>query len=57
MNHMTLFDYYDREFAMVHNHKYSRRELEEMIPFELDLYSDKILQQIENKKNAENFLG
>lgn len=57
MNHMTLFDYYDREFAMVHNHKYSRRELEDMIPFELDLYSDKILQQIENKKNAENFLG
>jgi hypothetical protein len=38
MSNESLLNYYKTNFAMVQHHKYSLTELEEMIPFERDIY-------------------
>jgi hypothetical protein len=37
MIHNTLGGYYTTEFGLIHHHKYSKSEIEDMIPFERDL--------------------
>lgn len=36
--HETLSNMYQMNFALMHHHKYSLTELENMIPFERDIY-------------------
>ena len=38
MSNENLLNYYTTNFAMVQHHKYSLTELEEMMPFERDIY-------------------
>ena len=38
MSNENLLNYYNTNFAMVQHHKYSLTELEEMMPFERDIY-------------------
>ena len=38
MSNENLLNYYKTNFAMVQHHKYSLTELEEMMPFERDIY-------------------
>ena len=38
MSHNTLEAYYRVIFAMVHHHKWQLEALEDLVPFELDLY-------------------
>lgn len=38
---------------MAQHHKYSITEIEEMIPYERDLYLDMLLEFIEEKKNQQ----
>lgn len=52
MSYNTLANYYTTIFAMVQHHKYSIEELEDLIPFERDLYSDMLLSYLEKNKNA-----
>lgn len=38
MSNENLSNYYKTNFAMVQHHKYSLTELEDMMPFERDIY-------------------
>ena len=54
LSHISLADYYKVVFALAQHHKYSITELENLLPFERDLYfgmlSDFIQKQ--NEKNG-----
>jgi hypothetical protein len=51
--HINLQDYYKMIFAMAQHHKYSITELENMMPYERDLYFGMLLDFIE-KQNEGN---
>jgi len=52
---MTLEAYFDYHFAMIHTHKWSLTELENMLPWERDIYLYKMEEWIkeENRKTEE----
>jgi hypothetical protein len=49
MGHDSLVNYYKTNFSLMHHHKYSLAELEEMIPFERDIYIMLLTQHIEEE--------
>lgn len=55
MGHESLVNYYKTNFSLMQHHKYSLSELEDMIPFERDIYIMLLTQHIEkeNKRMAE----
>ena len=55
MSHENLVNYYKTNFAMVQHHKYSLTELEEMIPFEREIYVTLLIDHVkkENEKIQE----
>ena len=54
MSHENLVNYYKTNFAMVQHHKYSLTELEEMIPFEREIYVTLLIDHVkkENEKKT-----
>ena len=44
-------NYYKTNFALMQHHKYSLTELEDMIPWERDVYLVMLLQFLEEEKN------
>ena len=50
MAHEDLESYYKTNFALVQHHKYSLTELENMIPWERDIYLTLLQQYIEEEK-------
>ena len=38
LSHDSLFNYYETNFALMENHKYSLTELDNMIPWEREIY-------------------
>ena len=50
MAHEDLESYYKTNFALVQHHKYSLTELENMIPWERDIYLTLLQQFIEEEK-------
>lgn len=52
LSHTSLSMYYETLFSMVQHHKYSLTELENLIPYELDIYVDMLasfLKELEEK--------
>ena len=49
MMHTDLASYYKTNFALVQHHKYSLTELENMIPWERDIYVTLLQQYIEEE--------
>lgn len=47
--HESIINYYKTNFALVQHHKYSLTELEEMIPFERDIYVALLAQHIKEE--------
>jgi hypothetical protein len=47
LGHETLANYYQTNFAMMQHHKYSLTELENMMPWERDVYVLMLIQYIE----------
>jgi hypothetical protein len=47
LSHTSLHNYYKTIFALAHHHKYSISELENLIPFERDIYVDMIKEYLE----------
>jgi hypothetical protein len=43
MSHSSLENYYYTVFSMVQHHKYSITEIENLMPFERDLYAEMLL--------------
>ena len=56
MAHTDLASYYKTNFALVQHHKYSLTELEDMIPWEREIYITLLQNYIEeeNLKNQAN---
>lgn len=50
MSHNSLANYYTTTFAMVQHHKYSITELEDMVPYERDLYVEMLMAFLEKEK-------
>jgi hypothetical protein len=53
LNHNTLENYYSTIFSLVQHHKYSISDLENLIPFERDIYVQMLvdyLKQVEELK-------
>jgi len=56
MAHVDLASYYKTNFALIQHHKYSLTDLENMIPWEREIYVGLLQQYIEeeNLKNQSN---
>jgi hypothetical protein len=56
MSHTNLFVYYQKIFGMAQHHKYSISDIENLIPYERDLYFDMLLEFIQshNQKKKES---
>lgn len=50
LGHETLANYFQTNFSLIHHHKYSLTELENMIPWERDIYLTLLQQHIEDEK-------
>ena len=50
MAHEDLESYFKTNFALVQHHKYSLTELENMIPWERDIYLTLLQQHIEEER-------
>ena len=52
---MSLEAYFDYTFALMHNHHWSLTEIENMLPWERDIYLMKLEEQLkEEKRRAES---
>ncbi len=49
MSHMDLESYFKLNFALMQHHKYSLTEIENMIPWERDIYLGLLNQYIEDE--------
>ena len=50
MNHIDLESYYRINFALLQYHKYSLTEIENMMPWERDIYVALLQQHLEEEK-------
>ena len=48
---------YNTNFALMQHHKYSLAELENMIPFERELYTQLLLHHLEEEKRSDDSEG
>ena len=53
LNYSNIFVYYQKLFAMVQHHKYSISDLENLMPFERDLYFDMIIEFIQKQEEKQ----
>lgn len=50
LSHTNLSLYYQKIFAMAQHHKYSIAELENIMPYERDIYFELMVEYIEKRK-------
>lgn len=50
MSHNSLVNYYTMMFSLIQHHKYSITELEDMIPYERDIYVDMLMAYLKEEK-------
>lgn len=50
LSHTSLGIYYNKIFSMVQHHKYSIADIENLIPFERDLYFDMLVDYIKSEE-------
>jgi hypothetical protein len=48
--HDSLINFYKMNFALMQHHKYSLEELENMIPFEREIYIAMLVQYLQEEK-------
>lgn len=48
--HETAFNHYKTNFALMQYHKYSLEELEDMMPFEREIYVSMLVQHLEEER-------
>lgn len=50
MSHTNLVNYYTTMFALIQHHKYSITELEDLMPYERDIYVDMLMSYLKEEK-------
>ncbi len=53
MSHMNLEAYFRINFALMQYHKYSLTEIENMIPWERDIYVELLKQHLEEEREKQ----
>ena len=53
LSHDSLENYYQTNFALIQHHNYSLAELENMIPWERDIYLGLLLNYIKEEKERQ----
>jgi hypothetical protein len=53
LSHNTLANYYTTIFALAQHHKYSVNEIEDLIPYERDIYVEMLLSYLNEKREQE----
>lgn len=48
--HENAFNHYKTNFALMQHHKYSLDELEDMVPFEREIYVSLLVKYLEEEK-------
>jgi hypothetical protein len=51
LSHISLLGHYNLNFSLAQHHKYSLTELENLAPFERDLYSDMLISYLNEKSS------
>lgn len=52
MSHNSLANYYKTNFSLVQHHKYSITEIDNLIPFERDIYVDMLVAYLKEVEEA-----
>ena len=50
MSHNSIANYYNLNFLLMHYHKYSLSDIENMIPFERDIYVGLLETELQKQK-------
>ena len=50
LSHDSLMNHYKTNFALMQHHKYSLTELENMYPFEREIYTSLLVNHLEEEK-------
>ena len=50
LSHDSLMNHYKTNFALMQHHKYSLTELENMYPFEREIYTAMLVKHLEEEK-------
>tara|TARA_B100001113_G_scaffold352833_1_gene355273 strand:+ start:471 stop:683 length:213 start_codon:yes stop_codon:yes gene_type:complete len=53
LSHNTLANYYSTVFALVQHHKYSISEIENLIPYERDIYVSMLQEYLQREKERQ----
>ena len=53
LSHMDLESYYRINFALIQYHKYSLTEIENLIPWERDIYVELLKQHLEEEREKQ----
>lgn len=54
LGHSNLENYYQTQFSLVQHHKYTLTELENMIPYELDIYINLLVEHMKKLEAERN---
>lgn len=54
LSHNTLRNYFEMNFALMHHHKYSLSEVENLMPWEREVYVTMLLAHLEELKEKQN---
>ncbi len=50
LSHESVFNYYNTNFQLMQHHKYSLTELDDMMPWEREIYIKLLVQHLEEEK-------
>lgn len=53
LSHTNLYVYYKNVFALAQHHKYQISEIENLIPYERDIYIDLLLKYLEEQREKQ----
>ena len=53
MAHMNAESYYELNFSLMQYHKYSLTEIENMIPWERDIYTNMLIRHLEEEQQRQ----
>lgn len=53
LSHDTLENYYNTNFQLIQHHKYSLTELENMLPWEREVYLSMLIQYLKEEKQKQ----
>lgn len=54
MSYNSLSNYYKTMFSLVHHHKYSLTDMENLMPFERDIYVEMLLAYLKDLEEAKS---